>query len=68
AENSYFQTFLKHKSILELNRELLVDLIDIILLHDNGTVEIKLNFDDQYKRIVEYVANNSQSTMIRRCV
>ena len=68
AENSYFQTFLKHKSILELNRELLVDLIDIILLHDNGTVEIKLNFDDQYKRIIEYVANNSQNAMIKRCV
>jgi len=68
AENSYFEVFLKHKNILELNRELLVDLIDVISLHDDGTVEIKFNFDDQYKYIVEYIENNSQSITLERCV
>ena len=58
SENTYFKTFLKHKNVLSLNRELLVDLVDIISLHDDGTVEIKFNFEDQYKRVVEFIENN----------
>ena len=75
TENAYFEAFLKHQNISSLSRELLVDLIDIISLHDDCTVEIKFNFDDQYKRIVEFVESNSKSTAksqhfstLERCV
>jgi len=75
VENAYFKAFLKHRNITSLNRELLVDLIDVVSLHDDGTVEIKLNFDDQYKRIIEFLENNRQSstettnfTALQRCV
>ena len=75
VENADFKAFLKHRNITSLNRELLVDLIDVVSLHDDGTVEIKLNFNDQYKRIIEFLENNRQIstettnfTALQRCV
>ena len=58
-ENTYFTAFLKHQNILNLNRELLVDLIDIISLHENGILEIKFNFENKYKYIIEFIGNNA---------
>ncbi|MBE6830343.1 MAG: recombinase family protein [Ruminococcaceae bacterium] len=61
AENSYFTEFQKYRNITKLNREILVDLIDMISVHRDGSVEIRLNFADQYQRIAEFVESNRQA-------
>lgn len=61
TENSYFTMFQKHQNISGLNHELLVDLIDVISMHQDGTLEIKFTFEDQHRRIVEFVENNRQN-------
>lgn len=61
AENSFFSEFQKYRNITKLNREILVDLVDVISVHWDGSIEIRLNFTDQYQRIAEFVENNRQA-------
>lgn len=60
TEISLFTEFQKYRNITGLNRELIVDLIDVILLHPDGTLEIRFNYADQYQRVIEFVENNRQ--------
>lgn len=60
TEISLFTEFQKYRNITSLNRELIVDLIDGILLHPDGTLEIRFNYADQYLRVIEFLENNRQ--------
>ena len=58
ATDSYFEHFLKYKNIEELDRLLLVELIDKIYINVDKTVHIDFKYDDQYKLIVDYINEN----------
>ncbi len=55
TESSYFKSFQKYRNITVLRRDLLIDLVDYISIHQDKTIEIKFNFADQYQRILDYV-------------
>jgi DNA invertase Pin-like site-specific DNA recombinase len=59
SENSYLQTFLRYGAMKELDRSAVVDLVDTVYVHEGGEVEIKFNFQDQHKRIMEFIESNS---------
>ena len=56
--------FLKYRNIESLSRALLVDLVNVIYIHEDGTVEIEFNFADQYRRIVEFIENNKNNLYV----
>ena len=58
ADDPYLTIFLKYRNIETLSRALLVDLVNVINIQEDGTVEIEFNFADQYRRIVEFIENN----------
>lgn len=58
TQDPYLSTFLAHRNIQSLTRGLLVELVDTIYIHEDGTVDIVFNFADQYRRIVEFIENN----------
>jgi len=58
SQNPYFEIFRKHRTITELTREIVVDLIEVIHIHEGGDVDIAFNFADQHRRAVEFVENN----------
>lgn len=60
TEISLFTEFQKHRNITSLNRELIVDLIDGILLHSDGTLEIRFNYADQYQRVTQFLESNQK--------
>jgi len=60
-ENSYFKSFQKYGSITALRRDLLIDLIDYISIHQDKTVEIKFNFADQYQSILDYIQKHKNT-------
>lgn len=60
TEISLFTEFQKYRNITNLNRELIVDLIDAILLHPDGTLEIRFYYTDQYQRVIKFLENNRQ--------
>lgn len=55
----YLQTFLKHKNIDHLERGILVELIDNIYVYEGGGLTIEFNFEDQHKRMLEYIQMGS---------
>jgi hypothetical protein len=64
TQDPYLTTFLKYRNIQSLSRALLVDLVNAIYIHEDGTVEIVFNFADQYRRIVEFVENNKNDLYV----
>lgn len=58
TQDPYLTVFLKYRNIQTLSRGLLVELIKTIYIHKDGEVEIEFNFQDQYRRIVEFIENN----------
>lgn len=61
-DDPYLKMFLKHKNIQELNRGILVELIDTIYIHENNEITIKFNFADQHKKMLEFIANNKNTS------
>jgi len=60
ADNPYLKTFLKHQDVKELDRSIVVDLVDTIYVHEGGEVEIAFNFRDQHKLIMDFIESNQQ--------
>lgn len=60
-DDPYLRMFLKHKNIKELNRGILVELIDTIYVHENNEITIQFNFADQHKRMLEFIENNKNT-------
>ncbi len=59
CDNPYLQTFLKYQCIKELNRSAVVDLVDVIYVHQGGQIDILFNFQDQHKLIMSFMENNT---------
>lgn len=62
--NPYLTTFIKYQNIESLDRSTVVDLIDIIYVHENGEVSIKFNFADQHSLIQEFIENNNKKLVL----
>lgn len=50
--NPYLQIFLQHKNIQGLSQGILVELVNCILIHENGGITIQFKMENQYKRIL----------------
>ncbi len=57
-DSPYLKYFQKYGSIAELNRGILIELVEAIYLHENQAVTIQFKYADQYKRIVELIENS----------
>lgn len=67
-DNPLFKTFLKNKNVKDLDRNLLVCLIDTIYVHEDKHITIKFNFADTYMRVIEFIeTNKEQLTKPVRC-
>jgi len=58
TDDPYLTSFLKFQNITTLERGLLVELINTIYVHEGGELTIEFNFEDDYKRVMEYIENN----------
>ena len=56
--NDFIATLLQHRNVTELSRELLVELVDRILIHEGGGIDIHFKFADSYKLAAEYINEN----------
>ena len=51
--SNYIDVFKKHENITELTRDVLSQLIDVILVHEDKSLTIKFRFADEFKQIKE---------------
>ena len=59
-ETNIFDVFLKHKNVTGLDRFLLTELIETIFVHEDKKITVVFRFEDQYKRVVEYVERRAK--------
>ena len=60
-ENAWITTFKNKKNITELNREIIIQLIDMIYVHEGGNITIKFKYADEYERIANYIEENEKA-------
>ncbi len=58
TENEWIQKFKKEKSITKLSRDIVIELIECIYVHENGNITIIFKFEDEFKKYLEYAKNN----------
>lgn len=60
TDTPLFKAFLKNKNVKDLDRNLLVCLIDTIYVHEDKHITIKFNFADTYMRVIEFIETNKE--------
>ena len=52
SDDPYLTQFLKYRTVTELERGMVVELVDKVLIHENKEVEIVFKYADQFKQII----------------
>ena len=63
-KDPYLTTFLKYRNVQSLSRGLLVNLINVIYVHGDGSIDVEFNFADPYRRIMEFMENNENDLCV----
>ena len=58
SSNEWIEKFKEQKGISELSREIIIELIECIWVHEDGNITIKFKFEDEFKRCLQYIENN----------
>lgn len=58
VENQFIKHFLKYRNITELTREVIVELVEMIYVHEGGTITIEFKFQDEYQRLLDLFEEN----------
>jgi hypothetical protein len=53
TENQFISHFLKYKNIDKLTREVIVELIEMIYVHEGGTITVNFKYQDEYQRLLD---------------
>ena len=61
GENAFLCNFKKYGNVTELTRPMLLELVKEIRVHDENTIEIELNFRDEYAQLIEYLEMNREN-------
>lgn len=64
TERNWVTLFKQYENIEELNRRVLMALVDRILIHENHAIEIVFKYKDEYQQTLEYVLGFSDELAI----
>ena len=59
--NSFLSQFVKYRSLQTLTREVVVELIDMIYVHEGGKITIKFKFSDAYAAAQDKIRKHGQT-------
>lgn len=59
--NSFLTQFVKYRNLQTLTREVVVELIDMIYVHEGGGITIKFKFSDAYAAAKDYIEGHGQT-------
>ena len=62
GDNTWIESLKCKKNISEISRDVVIELIDCIYVHEGGDITIKFKFADEYERMLEYIKMNEQLT------
>ena len=59
--NSFLSQFVQYRSLQTLTREVVVELIDMIYVHEGGKITIKFKFSDAYAAAKDYIRKHEKT-------
>ena len=59
--NSFLSQFIKYRNLQTLTREVVVELIDMIYVHEGGKITIKFKFPDAYAAAQDYIQKHGKT-------
>ncbi|MCF0124523.1 MAG: recombinase family protein [Clostridia bacterium] len=68
GDNIWIENLKEKRNITKLTRDIIVELIDCIYVHESGDITIKFKFEDEYERILEYIKINEELTLEIRAI
>lgn len=68
GDNSWIDSLKQKRNITTLTRNIIVELIDCVYIHEGGNITIKFKFADEYNRILEYIKTNEELTLEIRAI
>jgi len=64
TENPFLLAFQKYQNIDKLTRDILVELVEQIKIHENGNISVKFKFADELRRVSEFIEVNTHSEAV----
>lgn len=64
TESPCLVVFREFETIDKLTREVLIELVDCIKVHENGNISVKFKIADQLRRVMEYIEINTQAEVV----
>ncbi len=61
--NEFLNTFTKYGKFKTLTRPMLIELVDRILVHEGGVIEVCFKFQDAFSQVAEYIELNRGSIL-----
>lgn len=58
CKNTWVEEFKKHKNITELTRDVVLDLIDTVYVHEGKKITIVFKYDDELKNVINFINEN----------
>lgn len=68
GDNSWIDSLKQKRNITTLTRDIIIELIDCVYIHEGGNITIKFKFADEYNRILEYIKTNEELTLEIRAI
>ena len=68
GDNIWIENLKSKKNITKLTREIVIELIDCIYVHESGDITIRFKFTDEYERILEYIKMNEELTLVPQAI
>lgn len=68
GDNSWIDSLKKKRNITALTRDIIIELIECIYVHEGGRITIRFKFADEYNRILEYIKTNDELAMEIRAI
>lgn len=65
ADNAFTENFIKYRNVTELTREMVVDLIDNIYVHEGNRITIHFKFQNEMQKALEFIEKN---TPVKECI
>ena len=62
-EEYWIEHFRRNKSVKNLSRSVIEDLIDCIYVHEGGNITIKFKYQDEYERVLNEIQNETEAIM-----
>lgn len=65
GNNEFIETFRKYRGLKELSRDVVVELIENIFIHEDGTIEIRLKCKDEFEKVNQYLSQSKTKSLRR---